>query len=305
MQAMGNAFSDNQPAVQDKKVPISETTVAPSTQMHIAHTDKPDVKDRDVVKRNVLSALEKKLAQGEQLEDSEQMLYQALAKETGKVMDLQRINHKPDSKDASEWVKNLPAEHKDPSEWVKSLPAEHKDPSEWVKSLPAEHTRSIMSKGAQDLLNKQLNKPGNNIPAPPFNNEYKDMHQQQQQQQQEHLVLPKLHLDDKLDLNEKKSAAVDEQKTFEQDQRDEERRLFEMFQGDNNHEKDEFKDDLKDDGDRRLAQNNELYDDKEDEEDDGNGDDDGDDYKDKDDNYVYGGQDRKVNPDMQNNNALI
>ena len=278
---MGNAFNDNQPAVQDKQVSISEATKTPSSQMRILHTDKPDTTDRHMVKKNVLSALEKKLAQGEKLEDSEQMLYQALAKEAGKVMDLKRMNKEQDRKDAPEWVKNL----------------------------PAEHTRSI-SKEAQDFLNKPLNKPGNNIPAPPFLDEYKDI-QQQQRQKQANLVLPKLHLDDKLDLNEK-PAAVDEQKTFEQDQRDEERRLFEMFQGDNNHDKDEFKDGLKDDGDERLARNNELYDDKEDEEDDEDEDDDddddndgGDDYKVKDDNYVYGGQDHKVNPDMQNNNALI
>ena len=292
---MGNAFSDNLPAVQDKRAAVSEGNKSPS-QMHIVHTENPDkknshmadpdiknnhmadpdMKSNHMVKQDVLNSLQKKLAHGEHLQDSEQLLYQALAKETGGVTDLQQPNQKQANLDTPAWLDKLPVEHK-----------------------------QLLSKETQDLLVK----PGNNIPAPPFINEYKE-NQQQQKQQQQHLqqqqqlhndLLSKLHLDDKLHL-EDKHAAADDQKTFEQDQRDEERRLFEMFQGDNNHEKNEFKDeDLKNDGDERLMQNNELYNDGKDEDED----DEDDDYKEKDDNYVYGGQDHQVNPDIQNNGALI
>ena len=290
---MGNAFSDNLPAVQDKRSTVNEGNRSPSPT-HIIHMENRDVKNDHLVKphdvksnhmanpddaknshmakQDVLNSLQKKLAHGEHLQDSEQLLYQALAKETGKVTDLQQPNQKQTNLNVPGWFNKLPAEHK-----------------------------QMMSKETQDLLVK----PGNNIPAPPFMDEYHD-DQEQQKQQQQHLqqrhqelqkdLLAKLNLDDKLHLEDKHTAG-DDQKTFEQDQRDEERRLFEMFQGDNNHGKDE---DLKDDGEERLLQNNELYNDgKEDE------DDEDEDYKEKDDNYVYGGQDHKVNPDIQNNGALI
>ena len=293
---MGNAFNDNPPGVQDKRAPVNERNKSPPSQTHVVRdvkddhlvnpsdaksnhmVNRDDVKSSHMAKQDVLNSLQKKLAHGEQLQDSEQLLYQALAKETGKVSDLQH----PDQKQADP---NTPA-------WFNKLPAEHKQ---------------LMSKETQDMLVK----PGNNIPAPPFMDEYKynqrqqkqqQEHLKQQQQQQQHLqndLLSKLNLDDKLHL-EDKHAATDDQKTFEQDQRDEEKRLFEMFQGDNNHD---FKDeDLKDDGDERLLQNKQLYNDGKEDEDD---EDEDEDYKEKDDNYVYGAQDRKINPDIQNNGALI
>ena len=298
VQAMGNAFNDNLPAVQKKSVTIDNGGNSSPSPMNKVHNDSPDHRDDSLTKKDVLHTLQKKLANEEHLQNNERLLYQALTKEASESPQLQHQKQTQDGQNNPEVLSKLPdmrqlpkltQDHQNNPEVFNKLPdlqqqprqaLDHKDTPEWFNNLPAEHRQSV-SKETQDLLHKQ----GHNIPAPPFLSEYKANQQQQQQQQKE-----TLHFDDK--------HVGDDQKTFEQDQRDEERRLFEMFQGDNNHGKDE---DLKDDEDEKLTQDNELYGD---DKDDGNEDDD-DDYKEKDDNYVYGGQDRQVNPDTQDNDALI
>ena len=298
---MGNAFNNNLPTFQKKSVSMDNGGNSPS-HVNRVHDDSPsDQHDDSLTKRDVLRMLQKKLTNGEHLQDNERMLYQALTKEASKTPELAHSKQAQDHQTNPELFKKLPdlqqlpkltQNHPNNPESFNKLPnlqqqpqqaLDHKNTPDWFNDLPAKHRESV-SKETQDLLRKQ----GHNIPAPPFLSEYNANQQQQQQQQQQQKET--LHYDEK--------HAGDDQKTFEQDQRDEERRLFEMFQGDNNHGKD---DDLKDDGDGKLTQDNELYGD---DKDDGDEDDD-DDYKEKDDNYVYGGQDRQVKPDTQDNDALI
>jgi len=242
---MGNSFGDNLPVLQSKGVSMNEGSK--QLQASKIHTDD---------KQSVLQALQDKMAQGDHLKNSEQLLYQALAKKTGQVTDLHQPKLKEDESDVSEWFNKLPADQK-----------------------------PLVKKETQDFQHKI----GNNIPAPPFLNENKA------HQQHGDVANSKPNVDDKDSNND--------QKTFEQDQRDEERRLFEMFQGDNNHVKDDYKgEDLRGDGNGKLVHDNEEYDD---DKDNGDGkDDDDDDYNEKNDDYVYGNQDHKVNPEQQND-ALI
>lgn len=243
-----------------------------ATQLHttVIHTNDLERRSRELARQDVMRALQKKLARGDQLENSEKLLYQALAKEAGKAADSD-LHFQPKLKEDT----NIP-----------SLLSKLSSKDEPV------------SKETQDLLRKV----DNNVPAPPllFDNKVSQKP-------------PPVLFDSKVSqkpgetIKSNSKDVTDDQKTktFEQDQRNEERRLFEMFQGDDNHAKDEFK--IQDPKNEGVGQHTQNGGDKDDEDKDNvdKDDEDDDNYNGKDDDYVYGKQDRKVNPEQQNNNALI
>jgi len=277
---MGDSFAERSPKnpVNARVVdqPDVNTRSKSYERSHEAQKDQGMQGHDDYAKRDVLQVLRGKLDRGEHLQDSEQLLFQALAKDAANKVHTGTQEQSHPSEEQPRLSEEQPH--------LLSQPKKEIQKPQWFENAPKADT-ALLSKETQELLNKI----GGNIPAPPFVND-------QQHNNAAGAKPPGI------------QDAGDDQKSFEQDQRDEERRLYEMFQGDTRHVKGDTNE-----GDGKLFdkeheeygdKNEDDYEEKDGQDDGGNADNDN--YNEKDEDYMYGDQKHQVKPAEQvDNNALI
>ena len=279
---MGDSFAERSPTKDINAKIVDQHDVNARSKSyersHEVHKDQGTQGHDDYTKQDVLQLLRGKLDRGEHLQDSEQLLLQALAKNAANKVhtDTQEQSHPSEEQPRLSEQPRLLSQQK-------QFPKEIQKP-QWFENAPKTDT-ALLSKDTQELLNKI----GGNIPAPPFINDW------QRNDAAGNKPLGK-------------QDAGDDQKSFEQDQRDEERRLYEMFQGDTHHVKGDTNE-----GDGKLLdkeheeygdKNEDDYEEEKDGQDDG-GNADNDNYNEKDEDYMYGDQKHQVKPAEQVDNALI
>ena len=299
---MGDSFAERSKTKQDHPVNTrggNQHGGYTQSRSHFQETQKDYHKTQghdDDAKQDVLQALRGKLDRGEHLQDSEELLFQALAKTNKKTHIgaqqeqphplekqprpsdeqqnlLQNQSHLSDEQQHP--LQNQPHPPQQPSH---NFQKEQQQQPQWFEKVDSH----LLNKDTQDLIRRM----GGNIPAPPFMKE-DDFNQQGQQQNGAAAANPPGNQD-----------VGNDQNNFEKDQRDEERRLFEMFQGDTHHVKGNANEGDNMDDDKENDEKHEYNNEKEE----GN---DEDTYNEKDDDYVYGDQKNQVKPAEQEDNALI
>ena len=291
---MGDSFAQKSTTNQNSPVHVRvgdqhdvNTRSQNDGRVHEMQKDQKTKGHDDHGKQDVLQVLRGKLDRGEHLQDSEQLLFQALAKElANKAHTGAQEQPHPSEEQPHPSIEQ-------PQQQSHQFQKEPQQQPQWFEKAKAADN-SLLSQETQNLIKRM----GGNIPAPPFMND--DFNQQEQQ----HNGATTAHNGA---TTAKPQDAGDDQNTFEQDQRDEERRLYEMFQGDTHHVKgDRYEGDGKlfDKEDVEYGDKNEDdYDEKDGQDDGGNADKNN--YNEKDEDYMYGDQKNQVKPAEQGANALI
>jgi len=298
---MGDSFAQRSTAT--KRNPVNpgivdqhdDVNTRSQSQGH-SHEVQKDQRTQEQDKQDVLQLLRGKLDRGEHLQGSEQLLFQALVKESANKVQTGTQKQLHQSEEQSRLSEEQPRISEEQPHLQQQqphlLPQQQQEPQkpQWFENAREADT-SLLSKETRDLINKI----GGNIPAPPFIND--DFNQQVQQHNGATAAKPPGNQD-----------TGDDQKSFEQDQREEERRLYEMFQGDTHHVKGDINE-----GDSKLFdkedeeygdKNEDDYEEKDGQDHGGNADNDN--YNEKDNDYMYGDQKHQVKPAVQvDNNALI